>query len=323
MAFVFNPFTGNFDIADTVTFSPPAVDLSEYEKIADSEARDKDLQDQIDELEKNSFDDAPSDGETYGRKDAGWVTITVFVDAPTDGKQYVRKDGTWEEVTVGSGDVEEAPEDGKIYGRQDANWTEITSDGTGIPEPPDDGVLYGRQTESGTSDWVAIGSGTFVEPPADDKPYVRSNPSVPLDPTNPVGEWLLLNHTDPSKLWTRASTDPNFGPDDGVHKNDLQYVTDTDKLFIYRDIFGDGSAYYWVQCLHSTTGGGGGGIDEAPLDGEPYVRINGSWQKLSDFGSGGGGPFVDSVAVNAPLKDTGSTTSPDLGVDLNTLPPSS
>ena len=50
MAFVFNPFTGNFDVADTVTFSPPAVDLTPYEKKTDSENRDQDLQDQIDAL---------------------------------------------------------------------------------------------------------------------------------------------------------------------------------------------------------------------------------------------------------------------------------
>ena len=42
MAYVFNPFTGNFDIADTVTFSPPLVDLTPYEKKVDSEQRDQD-----------------------------------------------------------------------------------------------------------------------------------------------------------------------------------------------------------------------------------------------------------------------------------------
>ena len=244
-----------------------AIDLLPYELKADSEARDKDLQDQIDDLEAGAFDDAP-----------------------VDGKQYVRKDADWEEVTVGTGDVEEAPQDGTPYSRQDGTW-------------------------------VSAGSEDFEEPPADDEPYVRSTPSIQADPSKPIGSWLKLNHTDPNKLWLRKSTDPNFGPSDGVHENDLQYVTDTDKLFIYRDVFEDGSAYFWTQCLHSNSGSGG--IPDAPANGEPYVRMDGSWQKLSDFGTGGGGPFVNSVAVTAPLKDDGSNTSPNLGVDLTTLPSSS
>ena len=44
--------------------------------------------------------DAPSDGTTYGRKDAGWVAISGggISDAPSDGKYYGRKDGDWEQV---------------------------------------------------------------------------------------------------------------------------------------------------------------------------------------------------------------------------------
>ena len=114
MAYTFNPFTGNFDVADVVTFSPPAVDLSDYEKIADSEARDKDLQDQIDaipppqdlspyELKKPSEDrdaalqkevndlkskppsmpEPPNDGSVYGRKQtAGKCKWELIVQDP-------------------------------------------------------------------------------------------------------------------------------------------------------------------------------------------------------------------------------------------------
>ena len=96
MAFVFNPFTGNLDVAEQVSFDG---DLTSYEKKVDSEARDQHLQDQIDAFEGDALDDAPSDGNTYGRKD-----------------------GSWEEVTAGSGDVEEAPKDGTPYSRQDGTW---------------------------------------------------------------------------------------------------------------------------------------------------------------------------------------------------------
>lgn len=285
MAYTFNPFTGNFDIADVVTFSPPAVDLSDYEKIADSEARDQDLQDQIDELEKNSFDDAPSDGETYGRKDASWVTITVFVDAPVDGKQYVRKDGVWEEVTLGSGDVEEAPEDGKIYARQDADWVEITDDGTGMPEPPDDGVLYGRKTESGTSEWAPVGSGNFEEPPADDKPYVRSTPSTQADPANPVGEWQKIYHKNANRL---VISDSNPGYDDGVRgdggfkQGDQWFIPKTGSVNIFRyfDLTGQNE---WVECSKSPSS------------------------------------YVNTITSYAPIAKGGNSSNPILSMDLKLL----
>ena len=96
MAYVFNPFTGNLDVAEQVTFDG---DLTSYEKKIDSEARDQNLQDQIDAFEGDPLDDAPSDGSTYGRKD-----------------------GAWEAITAGSGDVEEAPKDGTPYSRQDGTW---------------------------------------------------------------------------------------------------------------------------------------------------------------------------------------------------------
>lgn len=45
--------------------------------------------------------DAPSDSQTYGRKNATWVTTVG--EAPIDGSTYGRKDGTWVVVTGGGG----------------------------------------------------------------------------------------------------------------------------------------------------------------------------------------------------------------------------
>lgn len=44
--------------------------------------------------------DAPSDGTTYGRKDAGWVALSGggISDAPADGKYYGRRNNGWEQV---------------------------------------------------------------------------------------------------------------------------------------------------------------------------------------------------------------------------------
>lgn len=48
----------------------------------------------------NYFTDAPSDGNTYGRKDAGWVTLSGggVPEAPNDGKYYGRRNNGWEQV---------------------------------------------------------------------------------------------------------------------------------------------------------------------------------------------------------------------------------
>jgi hypothetical protein len=43
--------------------------------------------------------DAPSDGTTYGRKDAAWEAVAAGLpDAPSDGTIYGRKDAAWEAV---------------------------------------------------------------------------------------------------------------------------------------------------------------------------------------------------------------------------------
>ena len=114
MAYVFNPFTGNFDIADTVTFSPPLVDLTPYEKKVDSEARDQDLQDQIDALpdppELDDYelkaDSEKRDKDLQDQIDAleGGASMP---EPPDDGVVYGRKTesgvSSWEVVTAGPG----------------------------------------------------------------------------------------------------------------------------------------------------------------------------------------------------------------------------
>lgn len=44
--------------------------------------------------------DAPSDGNTYARKDGGWIIVTGggLGDAPSDGNPYGRKDAAWTKV---------------------------------------------------------------------------------------------------------------------------------------------------------------------------------------------------------------------------------
>jgi hypothetical protein len=45
--------------------------------------------------------------------------IGAIPDAPSDGDTYGRKDGAWEQITSG---IPDAPSDGTLYGRQDGDW---------------------------------------------------------------------------------------------------------------------------------------------------------------------------------------------------------
>lgn len=99
------------------------------------------------------FDDAPADGELYGRKDNAWEIVPN--DLPTGGTtgQVLKKDSnadydvSWQDDEDGWSD---APSDGSTYGRKDGDWEVIT--GGGIPEAPIDGEYYARKD----ADWEII-----------------------------------------------------------------------------------------------------------------------------------------------------------------------
>ena len=56
------------------------------------------------------------------------LLVNFVEEAPSDGNIYGRKDGQWVVAGGGGGGgIPEAPVDGKTYGRKNANWTEITS----------------------------------------------------------------------------------------------------------------------------------------------------------------------------------------------------
>lgn len=91
--------------------------------------------------------DAPADGNTYGRKDNTWESITVPDTSNLATKQEVQaKQDTLVsgtniktingETVLGEGNItieipeegiDDAPQDSKLYGRQDGEWTEITA----------------------------------------------------------------------------------------------------------------------------------------------------------------------------------------------------
>ncbi|MGX1163739.1 hypothetical protein AB7M16_000005 [Bradyrhizobium sp. USDA 372] len=66
------------------------------------------------------FPDAPSDGSSYGRRNAAWSAVTP--EAPADGQTYGRKNSAWSVVTSG---ISDAPSDGSPYGRLNAAWAKL------------------------------------------------------------------------------------------------------------------------------------------------------------------------------------------------------
>lgn len=89
------------------------------------------------EWELLGVQEAPSDGESYLRKDGGWEAYVAppapdVTEAPEDGESYVRKDGAWEQLPEApAAGVPEAPEDGTGYVRKDGGWVAESGGGDG------------------------------------------------------------------------------------------------------------------------------------------------------------------------------------------------
>lgn len=123
-----------------------------------------DIVDDIETLDDTKLGDAPSDGKTYGRKNAAWepaagaAQISDSAPAVADdatfwwdsdaGGLYIRyrdvDSVAW--IQVGGSAlvnaIGEAPIDGKQYARKDADWSEVES---AVEEAPLDGEQYVRQ----------------------------------------------------------------------------------------------------------------------------------------------------------------------------------
>jgi hypothetical protein len=105
------------------------------------------------------FPEAPSDGFTYGRKNATWSK--ALADAPSDANAYGRKAGSWVDV------AEEAPSDGLTYGRKNGAWATTVGGAWTDDNPPagplldgqlwwksDVGTLYCYYDDGNSQQWV-------------------------------------------------------------------------------------------------------------------------------------------------------------------------
>lgn len=65
------------------------------------------LQSDVLELFARTFGDAPTDGQTYGRKGGAWAPAGGVEEAPDDGTTYGRNSGAWAAVANPGGAVDD------------------------------------------------------------------------------------------------------------------------------------------------------------------------------------------------------------------------
>jgi hypothetical protein len=70
--------------------------------------------------------EAPKNGKKHIRIDGAWAELVIDAtpEAPDDGKLYGRKNKGWLEITIPAAGISDAPSDGKYYFRKDGNWVE-------------------------------------------------------------------------------------------------------------------------------------------------------------------------------------------------------
>lgn len=92
-----------------------------------------------------------------GTWEAEWTNLTGLKDAPSDGNTYVRKDGAWVIISQG---ISDALSNGVLYGRKDGVWARAVLDGgqyynlslDDIPDTPNP-AFYKLQGNTSSSVW--------------------------------------------------------------------------------------------------------------------------------------------------------------------------
>jgi len=185
------------------------------------------------------------------------VGITVDVEeAPVDGTPYSRQDADWVNA------LQDAPSNGSEYVRKDGGWAVNTGGtGSGIPDAPSDGTLYGRKDAA----WEAV-------------------PDVPTDIGDLTDTGGLLGS---GGIPDAPSDGTDYVRKDGAWSSAAYFSGDYGDLTNQPDIPSDiGDLTDNGNLL------GGGGVEEAPNDGDKYVRQNESWVQLPS-GAAAGQKWID------------------------------
>lgn len=279
--------------------------------------------------------DAPVDGQTYGRKDAGWKKVDKYdvglgyIYDTGDGTGALTNDGVYRAF------VGEAPADGITYGRRDGFWANIDNkyapmshaDDTNNPHQVTTAQLgIGYLTDSGDGSLFLADDGTYKagggsgipDAPADGNWYGRKDNSwADLSLTYATIADLDLhadNQNNPHAVtYSQVGADPSGSAQSvqdnlTTHENDINNPHMVTKAqvglgFVVDD--GDGSLYL---ANDGTYKAGGGGIPEAPEDGLTYGRKDAGWTEVVP---NSGGTFYDDESPTIYIKGGGSNVYAD------------
>lgn len=205
--------------------------------------------------------EAPEDGEGYIRVNKIWENIknhlVIRVDAPLDNGFYARKMGQWSRIYQPPF-TDDAPINNKLYGRKNSTWEEVKAE---VPEAPEDNSYYARRNKT----WEIIpniGDSVIPEAPNDGVIYGRKNKNwVSVSEGFPDVNNDNTPYVRKDKVWSRLS-------------DNLPINTDSPKN---NKIYGrkDGS---WEEIIQVA------GIEDAPNDGNSYLRKNKSWSIFNNTG---------------------------------------
>jgi hypothetical protein len=240
--------------------------------------------------------DAPFGGTIYGRENGAWVLVPYIIpDAPGTSQRFGRYNSTWQLDAIQT----DAPNDGNAYVRQSGDWSPAVIGGPYLP------IAGGTITGSLTVNQVLTvqGSNSLVL----NAPVTGGNQRSILGMASNVSRWVLtlgdqtaegLNNTGSNFNLAAYSTTGAFLGNwlsiaradgstmfngsgvtiaGGLAVNGLLSLADLTHLAIYGGTAGQVLTTNGSGILSWTTGGGSGGIADAPNDGTLYARKSAAW----------------------------------------------
>lgn len=204
--------------------------------------------------------------------------VALF-DVDNDGNAY----------TQGELLIRDAPSTSIHYVRRNAAWV-------GIIPYHDFNWYYGASTNTTTNP----GNGQFVTNNATDSLVTEMALNVNTDTNQQLdqygnmlysGDMVLVQQISDARYWSRYQVNGSVIDNTSWHRIPVQHVLSSDIGTPARDE----NTYVTFEFLAPVigSGGGGGGIEEAPIDGTPYVRQDADWVTASGWGFGSNFRHID------------------------------
>jgi hypothetical protein len=223
-------------------------------------------------LPQTYIPEAPNTGQRFGRFNSIWQLDAIQVDAP-DSSNYVRQNGAWTAAAylpLAGGTITGSLTVNQVMTVQGPNSLVLNA-----PLNNPRAILC---SASNVMRWVLnLGDGT-----TEGLNNVGANFSLQAySTTGPLlGTWLTIARADGSTTFNGSGVTINGG----LAVNGLLALAGPANLAIFGGAAGqvlstNGSGIlYWAN---PGSGGGGGGIDDAPIDGTSYARKSAAWVHLT------------------------------------------